>query len=124
MCVSVCACVHAKSLQSCLTVTLRAVDSQAPVSMGFSRQEYWSGLPCPSSGDLPKMGIEPMCFECLELAGRFFTTSATWEALCTEYIMQNAGLDRSQLESKLLGEISITSNMQIIPPKWQKAKRN
>ena len=70
------------------------------------------------------MGIEPMCFECLELAGRFFTTSATWKALYTEYIMQNAGLDRSQLESKLLGEISITSNMQIIPPKWQKAKRN
>ena len=100
------------------------VACQAPLSMGFSRQEYWSGLPCPSSGDLPKMGIEPMCFECLELAGRLFTTSATWKALYTEYIMQNAGLDRSQLESKLLGEISITSNMQIIPPKWQKAKRN
>ena len=60
MCVSVCVCVHAKSLQSCLTVTLWAVDSQAPVSMGFSRQEYWSGLPCPSSGDLPNPEIKSM----------------------------------------------------------------
>jgi len=33
---------------------------QAPLSMGFSRQEYWSGLPCPSSGDLPDPGIKPM----------------------------------------------------------------
>ena len=32
---------------------------QAPLSVEFSRQEYWSGLPCPSSGDLPKPGIEP-----------------------------------------------------------------
>ena len=35
------------------------VASQAPLSMGFSRQEYWSGLPCPSSGDLPDPGIKP-----------------------------------------------------------------
>ena len=34
-------------------------DSQAPLSMGFSRQEYWSGLPFPSPGDLPDSGIEP-----------------------------------------------------------------
>ena len=33
---------------------------QAPLSMGFSRQEYWGGLPCPSPGDLPEPGIEPM----------------------------------------------------------------
>ena len=32
---------------------------QAPVSMGFSRQEHWSGLPCPSLGDLPEPGVEP-----------------------------------------------------------------
>ena len=35
------------------------VACQAPLSMGFSRQEYWSGLPCPSSGDLPDPGVEP-----------------------------------------------------------------
>ena len=44
---------------------------QAPLSMGFSRQEYWSGLPFPSPGDLPSPGIEPVS---PALAGRFFTT--------------------------------------------------
>ena len=39
--------------------TPRTVASQAPLSMGFSRQEYWSGLPCPPPGDLPDPGIEP-----------------------------------------------------------------
>ena len=42
--------------------------------------------------------------------------------LYAEYIMQNAGLDEAQLESRLLGEMSITSDMQIIPPLWQKVK--
>ena len=41
-----------------------------------------------------------------------------------EYIMRNAGLEEAQLESKFLGEISITSDMQMIPPLWQKVKRN
>ena len=44
---------------------------QAPPSMGFSRQEYWSGLPFPSPGDLPDPGIKPMA---PALAGRFFNT--------------------------------------------------
>ena len=44
---------------------------QAPLSMGFSRQEYWNGLPCPSPGELPDAGIEPAS---PELAGGFFTT--------------------------------------------------
>ena len=70
------------------------------------------------------MGIEPMCFECLELAGRFFTTSATWKALYTEYIMQNARLDEAQAGIKMPGEISVTSDMQMTPPLCQKAKRN
>jgi len=48
--------------------------------MGFSRQEYWSGLPCPSSGDLPYPGIETMSPVSPALAGRFFTTSTFWEA--------------------------------------------
>ena len=47
-------------IQSCLTlVTPWAVAHQALLSMGFSRQEYWSGLPFPSPGDLPNPGIEP-----------------------------------------------------------------
>ena len=42
-----------------LFVTMWAIAFQAPLSMGFSRQEYWSGLPYPSPGDLPGQGIEP-----------------------------------------------------------------
>ena len=53
---------------------------QSPLSMGFSRQEYWSGLPFPSPGDLPDPGIERCSLLCPELAGGFFTTSAPWEA--------------------------------------------
>ena len=44
--------------------------------------------------------------------------------LYAEYIMRNAGLEEAQAESRLLGEISITSDMQMIPPLWQKVKRN
>ena len=57
------------------------VAHQAPLSMGFSRQEYyWNGLPCPPPGGLPDPGIEPASLLSLALAGRFFTTKATWEA--------------------------------------------
>ena len=63
-----------------LSVTLWTEARQAPLSMGFSRQEHWSGLPCPPPRDLPDPGIEPASLMSPELAGRFFTTSATWEA--------------------------------------------
>ena len=53
---------------------------QAPLSMGFSRQKYWSGLSCPPAGDLPNPGIKPTSLKSPALAGGFFTTSATWEA--------------------------------------------
>ena len=66
---------HAKSLQSCLILC----DPMAPLCMGFSRQESWNGLLCPSPGDLPYPGIEPMSFMSPAVADRFFTTSATWE---------------------------------------------
>jgi len=70
----------AKSLQLCLTLC-NPMDSQACLSMALSRQEYWSGLPFPSPGYLPNSGIEPASLLSPALAGRFFTTSATWEAL-------------------------------------------
>ena len=50
-------------------------------SMGFSRQEYWSGLLCPSLGDLPDPGIEPTSLMSPTLAAGFFTIRATWEAV-------------------------------------------
>ena len=62
-------------------VSLWTVAHQAPLSMGFSWQEYWSGFPCPPPGDLPNPGIEPESLTSLALAGGFFTTNATWEAL-------------------------------------------
>ena len=53
----------------------------APLSMGFSRQEYWSELPCSPPGDLPDLGIKPTSLTSPALASRLFTTSVTWEAL-------------------------------------------
>ena len=53
-----------------------------PVSMGFSSQEYCTGLPCPLPGDLPKPETEPSSLTSPALAGEFLTTSATWESPC------------------------------------------
>ena len=58
-------------------VTLWTIALQAPLSMGSSRDEYWSGLPCQPPGDLPNLGIKPMSLLSPALAGEFFTTSAT-----------------------------------------------
>ena len=57
---------------------------QAPLSMEVSRHEYWSGLPFLSPGDLPDPGIEPQPLGFPELAGGFFTSSATWESILHE----------------------------------------
>ena len=62
-------------------MTLWTVDCQDTLSMGFSRQEYWRGLPRPSPGDLYDPGTEPTSLTFLKLEGKFFTTSATSEAL-------------------------------------------
>ena len=60
-----------------LFLTPWTVAHQARLSMEFSRQEYWSGLPFSTPGDLANHGIEPASLESPALAGRFFTTSAT-----------------------------------------------
>ena len=77
-----CACML--SCFSCvrLYVTPWTVAHQAPLSMGFSRQEYLSGLPCPPPGDLPDPRIKPVS---PTLAGGFFTASATWAAHNTHH---------------------------------------
>ena len=79
VCVCLRACVHMQANvcsvpQSCLFATPWTVVHQAPLSIGFPRQEYWNGLPFPSPGDLPHPGIEHMSPMSPELAGRFFTT--------------------------------------------------
>ena len=63
-----------------LFATPWTIASQAPLSMELSWQEYWSGLPFPSPGDLSDPGIEATSLISPALAGWFFTTSATWEA--------------------------------------------
>ena len=74
------ACVLSRFNRVQLFVTPWTVDRQAPPSMGFSRQEYWSGLPCPPPGTLPNPGSKPTSLTSPALAGGFFATSAAWEA--------------------------------------------
>ena len=61
------------------------VAQQIPLSMEFSRQEYWNGLPCSSPRDLPDPGIKPVSLTSPALAGGFFTTSPTGEAHYSAY---------------------------------------
>ena len=73
-----CCCSAAKS---CLTLcNPMTVAHQAPLSMEFPWQEYWSMLPFPLPGDLPNPGIKPTSLVFPELSGGFSTTSASWEA--------------------------------------------
>ena len=81
VCVWVCVCTCSVASVVSNSATLWTVARQAPLSMGFSRQQCWSGLPCSSPGDLPDPGIEPESLMSPALAGRFFITSATWETL-------------------------------------------
>ena len=96
--VCLCLCLGA---QSCPTLCdLWTVAHQGPPSMGFSRQEYWSGLPFPSPGDLPNPGIEPRS----HIAGRRFNLCATREALGSQIVGHNwsslAYTNRERLGSK------------------------
>jgi len=76
--------------------------------MGFSRQEYRSGLPCPPPGDLPDPGIKPMS---LALADGFFTTKATWEAqiifICISIIFWGAVGEKWGITKTALFQVGI-----------------
>ena len=75
------ACVLSRFSHVQLFVTPWTVAHQSPLSMGFSRQNHWSGLPCPPPGGLPDTDqISPLMS--LALAREFCSTSTTWEALC------------------------------------------
>ena len=91
---------HVLCVLSCLSrvwlfATLWTIACQAPRSVGFSRQKYWSGLSFPPPGDLPDPGIKPASLTSSALAGRLFTTSATWEAYvqlsCTHMVCNPPG---------------------------------
>ena len=70
MCMCVCALSHVQLFANPWTV-----GHQAPLSMQFSRKEYWSGLLFPTPGDLPSAGIKPTFLASSALAGRFLTTA-------------------------------------------------
>ena len=71
---------RAKSLQTCPTLPPHRRQPTRLPSLRFSRQEYWSGLPCPPPGDLPDPEVRHTSLKSPALAGGFFTTTATWEA--------------------------------------------
>ena len=71
-----CVVIHFSHVQLC--VTLWTVACQAPLS----RQQYWSGLPFPTPGDLPNPKIRPVSLMSPALADKFFTTSIMWKAQC------------------------------------------
>ena len=83
----------------------RAAARQALLSMGFSRQEYWSGLPCLPPQDLPNLGIKSASLVSSALAGGFFTTSTTYGAhtLCVCFFLlfvfpcKNGNLMRAEI---------------------------
>ena len=96
---------HAESLSHFwFSVTPRTAAHQAPLSMGFSRQEHWSGCPCPPPGDLPDPGIEPASPGSPAWAGRFFTTSAPWEAQERTYGMINVRFRAAKGQRGVTGE--------------------
>ena len=74
-------CYHAQWLSPAeLSAMPWTVACQTPLSLGFPKLEYWSGLPFPPPGDLPNPEIEPASLMSPALAGEFFPASATWEA--------------------------------------------
>ena len=78
-----------------LFATAWTVACQLLLSMGFSRKNYWSGLPCFPPGDLPNPGIEPASLTSPALTGAFSTIRATWEAyiyfdICPQFLAQSS----------------------------------
>ena len=92
---------QAKLLQLCPTLcSPMDCSPEAPLSIGFSRQEYWSALPCPPPGDLLDPGTEPVSLASPALAGRFFTrfdsskTLFLWRAITTKKADLDCALSR------------------------------
>ena len=105
------------SVLSCLSrvsllATLWTVPCQAPLSMRFSRQVDWSGLPCPPPEDLPDPGIKPASLLSPALAGRLFTTGATWEALYRHVLYSSTSLP--QLLSMFIRPVACGPILQIL----------
>ena len=85
---------------------------QATLSMGFCRQEYWSGLPCPPPGDLPNPGMEPVSLTSA-LAGRFFTTSTIWEGSSVQFSHCRVRLFAAPWTAAHQASLSITNSQSL-----------
>ena len=89
-------------------------EKQAPLLMGWSRQEYWSWLPCLPSGDLPKPGIELVSLLSPALAGNFFTTGTILEAQMKCQMMsykEKSGFSMSVSSLLCCKQLYVTSEM-------------
>ena len=91
-----CVCMRARSVRSNSLRPCGAVVRQAPLSMGFSRQECWSALPFPPPGDLPEPGTETVSLASPALAGRFFTTGPPGKPLATSGVALGESLQLSE----------------------------
>ena len=115
-----CVCVLSRFSHVRLFVTPWPVAHQDPLSMGFSRQEYWSRFPCPPPGDLPDPGIKPTSLISPVLAIEFFTTSATWEArvcVCVCVCVYNILLPKGGT-SRWVSEVKLLSCVRLFAIPW------
>ena len=98
---------RARSLQLCPTLCdlMDCIAHQAPLSMGFSSQQYWSGLPGPPPGHLPNPGIELVPLMSPALASRFFTSNANWKAFFqgrkVPFYSPDSNVEKFQLDTPL-----------------------
>ena len=83
-----CACMLSRFSHVCLCNTVGCSPPGSFVHGGFSRQEYWRGLPCPSPGDLPKPGMEPMSLMPPATAGGFFRLKKKKKTALLRYTRQ------------------------------------
>ena len=96
-----------------LFATPWTVTHQPPLPLEFSRQEYWSGLPFPTPGDLPNPGIEPTSLASPELAGKFFTTEPPGKP-------QLGGMRRGHLLSPSSADVSLLMFKKTGPRTWKR----
>ena len=94
-----------------LFVKLQTIACQTPLFTGFSRQEYWNGLPCSFPGDLPDPGIELMSPVSPAMARGIFTTSTIWEA-------QVYAINNSQIKHVWYGNNYIRFVLTAQPQIW------
>ena len=113
-----CVCCHFNRVW--LFATPWTAAHQASPPMGFSRQEYWSGLAFPSPRDLPDPGIKPTSLMPPALAGRFFATRTTWEALwwgiqfSSAHSLSHVHLFATPWTAALKASLSITNSQSLL----------